>query len=107
MANPMQNEEQIYQRIRMEGRTVPKDVWDLINHHVRNDLMVVSMAIGTLASLPKWILNAASFLIRFLYKTSRMPGEPPDDILTICNSVLNRVKIVDTFLRKLKAITEE
>jgi len=47
MANPLKNEQEIYDTIRKEHISVHPLVWELIDHHVRNDLNIVNLIIGT------------------------------------------------------------
>ncbi len=102
MANPLVNENKIYEQIKAEKLKVPQVVWELINHHVRNDLYSVSVALGALQMTPKWILKTASFVIKFLYKASFQPGPPPESLITVCDAGLNRIKEVDGFLKGLR-----
>ena len=105
MANPLVNEREIYKKIKDEGIVVHPVVWELVNHHVRNDLYLVSIAVGSLQVIPKWILKAASSFIKFLYKVSFQPGPPPESLIKICDVSLKRVKEVDLFLKKLRKLT--
>jgi len=105
MANPLIDEEKMYVKIKEAGIIVHPVVWELINHHVRNDLYLVSIAAGSLRAIPEWILKAASFFIKFLYKVSFQPGPPPESLIRICDVSLKRVKEVDVFLKKLRQLT--
>lgn len=102
MANPVPNEEKVYERIEKEHMRIDPLIWDLVNHHVRNDLNWITMCIGLQRETPKWILNSASFLIKFLYKISRQPGSPPDDLSKVFDGTIEQVKKVDTFLKNLR-----
>jgi hypothetical protein len=46
MANPLPNEEALYQKIEKENLTVHPVIWDLLSHHIGNDLYVVAIIIG-------------------------------------------------------------
>ena len=46
MANMMSNEKELYEKIAKEKLTVPPPIWELINHHVGNDLYVISLIAG-------------------------------------------------------------
>lgn len=104
MANPLRNEEEIYRKIKEENLFIHPLVWNLIDHHLRNDLQLISLAMGSLYSLPHWILKFASFMIKFLYKMSLLPGEA-DDLFFICNESIKKVKEIDRFLDNLKEAT--
>lgn len=47
MANPLPNEKEIYEKIEREKLSVPLPIWDLINHHIGNDLYAISLIAGT------------------------------------------------------------
>ncbi len=104
MANPLPNEEEIYQKIEQENLSVHPLIWNLINHHIRNDLQAISMAAASFYSMPEWILKFASWAIRFLYRMSRTPGDP-DDLFSLGRDVEKRIKNIDNFLRKLEGAT--
>lgn len=46
MANPLPNEELIYERIKKENIAVHPLLWELINHHINNDLYIINVIIG-------------------------------------------------------------
>jgi hypothetical protein len=47
MANPMSNEHLVYEKIKSENSVIPPFIWDLINHHINNDLYMINLIIGT------------------------------------------------------------
>ena len=105
MANPMPNEDKVYERIKNENMRIDPLIWDLLNHHVRNDLTWITMSVGVQKETPQWILRAAYGLIKFLYKVSFQPGEPPEDLIKVFDGTINQVKKVDDFLKKLREKT--
>jgi len=105
MANPLCNEEAIYAQIKHEHITIHPLIWELINHHVRNDIHIISLAIGSLRFHRLWILKFSGFMIKFLHRVTFQPGKP-DDLISVCDQSLKRVKDVDIFLKKLKQATE-
>lgn len=105
MANPLQNEEEIYERIKKEKLKIDPIIWELINHHIRNDVNVISIAIGDMYLLPPWILKWTSRFISFLYKISRLPGNPDYDLQLILEKSLERTKTIDKFLKKIHNAT--
>lgn len=104
MANPLRDEEKIYERIKRENITVHPLVWELISHHIRNDIYLISLATESLRMHPLWILKLASFMIKLLYRASFQPGKP-DDLIEVCDKSLSRIKDIDEFLSKLKKAT--
>ena len=107
MALPLRNEDKLYDDLKRDKVKVDSRIWELINHHVRNDLNLVTVVLGTLYLTPSWILRIASCIIRFLYRLSFKPGEPPPRLDKICDRSLKGVKDVDKFLKKLYSITVE
>jgi hypothetical protein len=107
MANPLPDEDKIYEALEKEKIALDPRIWELMNHHIRNDLNKVSVGVGTLALTPEWILKAASFLIKFLYKMSLQPGPPPDEISKICHLSLRGVDDINIFLKKLRTLKRE
>lgn len=43
MANPLPNEAELYKKIEDERLTIPKPIWDLLCHHIGNDLYAISL----------------------------------------------------------------
>lgn len=43
MANPLPNENELYERIKKENITIHPVVWELLTHHIGNDLALVTM----------------------------------------------------------------
>ena len=107
MAHPLNNEEEIFQKIRDKTLRIDTELWGLINHHVRNDLMVISMKMGTLAVTPRWILRVASWIIRVLHKLSRQPGKPPKELTEICSTTMETTKSIDILFREIRSAMNE
>ena len=106
MANPMYDEQELWERIEKENITMHPVLWELIDHHLRNNLNFISIPVGVLSMVPAWILKAASFVIRFLYKASGQRGSPPQSLVKTCNVCVKGFKESDKFLKKLKAATK-
>lgn len=47
MANPMREEEEIYQQIRDQKIAIHPLVWELIDHHISNDLYIINIILGS------------------------------------------------------------
>ncbi|RKY31375.1 MAG: hypothetical protein DRP74_05055 [Candidatus Omnitrophota bacterium] len=82
MANPLPNERQIYEKIEKQNIIIPPLVWELINHHIRNDLYMINLIIGSVV----------------------LDGEP----LSAENAkkVLSHTNSIGTFLDKLCKLTQ-
>lgn len=105
MANPLGNEEELYEKIKREHITVDPIIWGLLKHHLNNDLGMISLGLGEYAALPKWILKTASWVIRVLYKISRLPGPPPRDLTDLTKDGLERVCMAAEYMRKIYWMT--
>lgn len=105
MANPLPNEDKLYERFKNEHITISPLIWELIDHHIRNDLNLISVGIGNLRLHPTWILKCASLVIKFLYRLSFQPGKP-EDLIEVCDKGLDRVQQINKFLiKRLKQST--
>lgn len=82
MANPMSNEAEIYEKIKKEKVTIHPLVWQLIDHHINNDLYMINLIIGSTTA-------------------DREPLSEEN-----ANKVLNHTKAIADFLDKLEAVTE-
>jgi hypothetical protein len=47
MANPLRSEVQIYERIKKENIKVHPLVWELIDHHIGNDIHIIQFIVGS------------------------------------------------------------
>lgn len=47
MANPMHNEQEIYEKIKKENISIHPLIWQLIDHHINNDLYMINLIIGS------------------------------------------------------------
>jgi hypothetical protein len=43
MCNPISNEKEIYEKITKEKLAIPSAVWQLLDHHLGNDLYVITL----------------------------------------------------------------
>lgn len=47
MANPLPDESEIYKNLKKNKVTIPHDIWDLIDHHIGNDLHIIQFIAGS------------------------------------------------------------
>lgn len=79
MANPLPNEQEIYEKIKKENITIHPLVWQLLDHHINNDLYMINLIIGstTLDEEPlskenaKKVLNHTEAIKGFLDKLEK------------------------------------
>ena len=89
MANPLHNEQEIYDRIEKEKINLHPLVWGLLNHHIRNDIQVVM------------------FGAEEIRHTLSAKKGPLNNLIRVCENILARGRSIDHFLEKLKVSTKE
>lgn len=47
MANPLPNEQEIYEKIKKENITIHPAIWELIDHHIGNGLYMINLILGS------------------------------------------------------------
>lgn len=47
MANPLSNEDELYERIKQEKIEIHPIIWELLTHHIGNDLSMITMGLQT------------------------------------------------------------
>ncbi|MDP2941735.1 MAG: hypothetical protein Q8N85_05770 [Candidatus Omnitrophota bacterium] len=47
MANPLPNEKEVYEKIEKEKLTIPSPIWELLTHHLGNDLHAITLIAGS------------------------------------------------------------
>lgn len=98
--------EELFQQIKEENITVDPLVWSLLTHVLGNRVYALNLILGDFLDTPKWILNAGSNLMIFLYKIS---GHK-DKMYTIqerLQRALNNARMVKYFLKRLREATEK
>lgn len=43
MANPLPNEDELYEKIKKEKITIHPVIWEILTHHIGNDLSLITM----------------------------------------------------------------
>ncbi|MCX5695012.1 MAG: hypothetical protein NT014_07865 [Candidatus Omnitrophica bacterium] len=82
MANPLPNEQQIYEKLKSENITIHPLIWELIEHHINNDIYMINLIIGSTV----------------------MDGEALSQ--ENAKKILNHVKAINDFLGKLGKLTQ-
>jgi len=78
MANPLTNEKELFEKIEKDKLTIPAPIWQLLTHHIGNDLYAIQMIVGNYVTGPdkepippeagQKIINHVSALQGFLNK---------------------------------------
>jgi len=82
MSNPLPHEQEIYERIIKEGITVHPLVWQLIEHHIHNDVYMINLIVGSTV----------------------LDGEPLNE--EDAKKVINHGQAIKDFLDKLHKLTK-
>ena len=47
MSNPLSNEQEIYEKIKKEKVSIHPLIWQLMEHHINNDVYMINLIIGS------------------------------------------------------------
>lgn len=47
MANPLPNEQEIYEKLKKDNIMLHPLIWELIEHHIGNDIYMINLIIGS------------------------------------------------------------
>lgn len=88
MSNPLPNEQEIYQKIKEENIVVHPLIWQLLEHHINNDLYMINLIIGSTVlddepmtkDYANKIINHTQAITDFLttLKKTTKPSSPDD-----------------------------
>lgn len=87
MANPLLNEDKIYEKIKNNNITIHPLVWELMSHHVGNDLHIINLILGP-AILPA-------------------KGDPKPISVEHAKKIYEKVLTVQKFMKKLSDATKK
>jgi len=96
--------EELFQKIKEQNITINPDVWSLLTHVLGNRGYAITLNLGDFLDTPKWILNAGSYFMIFLYKIS---GHK-DKMYLIqerLQKVLNNAYMIRDFMKRLREVT--
>ena len=82
MANPIRDEDKLYQILKDEGVKVHPIIWQLLDHHIRNDLFGISSVVEDAFDRKEPLLEKE------------------------INSVIKRIKSIIAMLKKLQEATD-
>ena len=85
MANPLLNEEEIYKQIQDENISIHPLVWELLSHHIGNDLHMINLILGS-AVLPAH-------------------NDPKPVSVELAQKIYEKVLAIQKFLKKLREAT--
>ncbi|MDP2941056.1 MAG: hypothetical protein Q8N85_02215 [Candidatus Omnitrophota bacterium] len=98
--------EELLEKIKQEHITIDPTVWSLLTHVLGNRTYAVTLNLEDFLQMPKWILNAGSYLIIFLCKISGQRGKAYTIQERLQRAVNNCYQIKD-FILRLRAVTKK
>ena len=108
MANPLNNEKEIYEKIKKEGLRVPPEIWELLNHHLRNDTQVVMFGAE---DVRRCLLELVQSLIATQAQGKQLSADDLagslQELVNLCDSVLIRGRCIERFLARLNEATHQ
>lgn len=97
--------EELFKKIKDENIIVDPTVWSLLTHVLGNRTYAISLILGDFLSIPKWVLNAGSSVMKFLYRISGHKDKI-NNIDQILERALNNTYQIKDFLNRLREATE-
>lgn len=97
--------EELFKKIEDNNVTVDPVVWELMGHVLGNRIYIISLIVSDLLDTPKWILNAGSRLMNFLYKISGNQGKMRA-LSEIAERAANNADQATEFMTRLRKATK-
>jgi len=97
--------EGLFKKIEDDKITVDPVVWELMGHVLGNRIYSISLIVTDLLDTPKWILNAGSRLMIFLYKISGNQGEM-GALSHIAERTSKNAEQAAEFINRLRKVTK-
>mgnify|MGYP001572560267 CR=1 FL=1 len=98
--------EELFKKIKDENIIVDPAVWSLLTHVLGNRTYAISLILGDFLSIPKWVLNAGSSVMKFLYRISGHKDKI-NNIDRILERALTNAYQIKDFLNRLREATEK
>jgi len=101
MANPIPNEQELYEEIQQDGVYLDPRIWKILSHHIGNDIQVIHLSVRCIANLPPWLKRMHTLVTHF-----RRPFKKvliSHDINAVCGKALTHVENINELMKKLKA----
>jgi len=97
--------EELFKKIKDENIIIDPTVWSLLTHVLGNRTYAISLILGDFLSIPKWVLNAGSSVMKFLYRVSGHKDKI-NSIDEILQRALKNTYQIKHFLDRLRDTTE-
>ena len=105
MANPMPNEQDLLQEIKKAGVSLDPRLWQILSHHIGNDIQVIQLAVKNLSDTPLWakrIFKIVMILHRPFKKRLRS-----EDLSMVCDEALTRTENITVLLGRLRDMVKK
>jgi 5-methylcytosine-specific restriction endonuclease McrBC regulatory subunit McrC len=88
MANPLPHEQEIYEKIKKENITIHPLLWELLEHHVHNELYMINLIIGSTTldgetlsvENAQKVINHGNAIKEFLEKLEKLTRPKPGNV---------------------------
>jgi hypothetical protein len=108
MANPLNNEKEIWQKIKAEARPLSPLVWEVLRHHLSNDTQI-SVYAGE--DLRCCLLELVQTLVTLQAQGKTTSADDLigslQELVTVCDRVIIHGRSVRCFLAKLSEATHQ
>ena len=102
MANPLKNEDELYIKLKQQGVSVDPVIWEIINHHVRNDLQAIVLNMEDLRLILREVIHTRCKTGLDYYSViSRLTGQ----IIQVDENIIARQREINRVLTKIKSLT--
>jgi hypothetical protein len=100
MANELPNEQELYDEIKRSGISIDPRLWQILSHHIGNDVQVIHLSVKCLSEMPPWIMQGCKLMLCLHRKFKK--GFETNDIDTVCAATLERANNITGLLDKLR-----
>ena len=101
MANQLPNEEELFDEIRRAGISLDPRLWQILSHHIGNDIQVIHLGARCLSEMPSWIRYTYTLMLKIHKKFNK--GFNFHDVGFVCMETMERVENISMLLDKLRA----
>ena len=100
MANPIPNEQKLYEEIKQSGVSLDPRIWQILSHHIGNDIQVIYLSVRCIADLPPWVRKMHMIIMKIHrpFKKTLISH----DINAVCGQALTHVENINELMKKIK-----
>ena len=96
----MPDEQKLYEEIKEAGVSLDPRLWQILSHHIGNDIQVIYLSVRCLADLPPWVKGLHMVVMKFHrpFKKTVIAR----DLDTVTAAALEHVENINALMRKIK-----